>query len=127
MQLLGNSVNFHTREKERSDLASAIFPSENRPAGRPASRRFSNGRSLRHSGTPKKWGALQVLPEGRGKAPHCKVPAAGEWSQKSAEFGSGGWFNFAHRPGILRISYVQLSLLVYFEDHLSLVATGCVF
>ena len=36
MQLLRNSENFHTREKERSDLASAIFPSKNRPAGRPA-------------------------------------------------------------------------------------------
>ena len=52
MQLLRNSANFHTREKERPDLASAIFPSRNRPAGR----RFSNGRSLRHSGTPKKNG-----------------------------------------------------------------------
>ena len=38
MQLLGNSANFHTREKERSDLASAIFPSK---TGRPAFLKWS--------------------------------------------------------------------------------------
>ena len=75
-------------------------------------------------------------------AAHCKLPAAGELSQKSAEFGYGVWFNFdgrlyaprssklyvyfedqlcadSHWSCVLRISYVRLSLLVYFEDQLS--------
>ena len=60
-----------------------------------------------------------MLPEGRGKAPHCKVPAAGELSQKSAEFGSGPWFNFDGGQ--------QRPLAGYFEDQLCVAVTAGVF
>ena len=49
MQLLGNSANFHTRGKERSDLASAIPPNENRPAERSLTEAFG---SHRENGAP---------------------------------------------------------------------------